>query len=74
MEVFKVLREAWENLRLCYRKQDWAGARKMLHACRSCSDGLQVAGLLDAYAARIEELEASPPEPGWDGVYTAETK
>src|SRR5260370_18062921 len=47
--AFKALREAWENLRLCYRKQDWAGARKMLHACRSCSDGLQVTALLDAY-------------------------
>ena len=72
--AFKALQQAWQSLRVCYRKQDWAGARKMLDACRSCSGTLQVAGLLDAYAARIEELEASPPEPGWDGVYTAETK
>src|SRR6202040_2750582 len=43
--AFKGLREAWQSLRLCYRKQDWAGARKMLDACRSCSGTLQVAGL-----------------------------
>jgi len=71
---FKSLRESWESLCLCYRKQDWAGARKMLDACRSCSDGLQVAGLLDTYAVRIDRLEQSPPGLGWDGVYTAETK
>jgi adenylate cyclase len=72
--AFMALRQAWENLRLCYRKQDWAGARKMLDACRSCSDGLHVAGLLDAYATRIDQLEQNPPEPDWDGVYTAESK
>ncbi len=72
--AYKALREAWDNLRLCYRKQDWPGARKMLDACRPCSDGLQVTGLLDAYAVRIDRLEQHPPEPGWDGVYTAETK
>jgi adenylate cyclase len=72
--AFMALRQAWENLRLCYRKQDWAGARKMLDACRSCSDGSHVAGLLDAYATRIDQLEQNPPEPDWDGVYTAESK
>jgi adenylate cyclase len=72
--AFMALRQAWESLLLCYRKQDWAGARKMLDACRSCSDTLQVAGLFDAYAARIDRLEQDPPEPGWDGVYTAESK
>src|ERR1700730_12287073 len=44
--AFMALRQAWENLRLCYRKQDWAGARKMLDACRSCSDGSHVAGFV----------------------------
>jgi hypothetical protein len=72
--AFKALQQAWESLRVCYRKQDWAGGRKMLEACRSCSDGPQVAGLLEAYAARIDGLEASPPKSGWDGVYAAETK
>ena len=38
------------------------------------TDGLHVAGLLDAYATRIDQLEQSPPEPGWNGVYTAESK
>jgi hypothetical protein len=47
---------------------------KILEAFRSYSDGLQVAGLLEVYAARIDGLEASPPKPGWDGVYAAETK
>ena len=72
--AFAALRQSWESLRLCYRKQDWAGARKMLDACRSSSDGMDVAGLLDAYAARIDQLEESPPAPDWDGVYTAESK
>jgi adenylate cyclase len=70
--AFKALRQSWDNLRLCYRKQDWAGARKMLDACRSCSGGLPAAGLLDAYAERIDKLERNPPRPDWDGVYVAE--
>jgi adenylate cyclase len=72
--AFKALAQAWEGLRVCYRKQDWAGARKMLDACRSSAQGMDVAGLLDAYAARIDGLEQTPPAPDWDGVYTAETK
>lgn len=33
-----------------------------------------VAKLYDIYAERITELRTHPPEPGWDGVFTAKSK
>jgi hypothetical protein len=38
--AFKALQQAWESLRVCYRKQDWAGGHNrplLIHACRRLS-------------------------------------
>jgi adenylate cyclase len=71
---FKSLLDAWGAVFVCYRKQDWAGARKMIEACRRGCERFGLAGLADTYTDRIRRLEGSPPSSDWDGVYTAETK
>jgi len=71
---FKSLQDAWGAVRVCYRKQDWAGALKMIEACRSNCGRFGLAGLADTYTDRIRRLQQSPPGADWDGVFTAETK
>jgi adenylate cyclase len=71
---FKSLQDAWGAVRVCYRKQDWAGALKMIEACRSNCERFGLAGLADTYTDRIQRLQQSPPGADWDGVFTAETK
>ena len=71
---FKSLQDHWAMLRVCYRKQDWTGALKMIDLCRCECERLGLVGLIDAYADRIRRLEQRSPTPEWDGVFTAETK
>ncbi len=71
---FRSLQDHWTMLRVCYRKQDWAGALKMIDLCRCECERLGLVGLIDAYADRIQRLERRSPTPEWDGVFTAETK
>jgi adenylate cyclase len=71
---FRSLQDHWAMLRVCYRKQDWTGALKMIDLCRSECERLGLVGLIDAYADRIRRLEQRSPTPEWDGVFTAETK
>src|SRR5208337_4606352 len=53
---FKSLQDAWGAVRVCYRKQDWAGALKMIEACRSNCGRFGLAGLADTYTDRIRRL------------------
>jgi len=71
---FESLRERWLQLLVCYRKQDWGGARKMLDICRGDCERFGLTGLIDAYTDRIRSLERNPPNLDWDGVFVAETK
>ncbi len=71
---FRSLQEHWGMLLVCYRKQDWSGALKMIEVCRRDGERFDLAGLVDAYADRIRRLEQMPPISDWDGVFTAETK
>ena len=71
---FRSLQDHWAMLRVCYRKQDWTGALKMIDLCRCECERLGLVGLIDAYADRIRRLEQRPPTSEWDGVFTAETK
>ena len=71
---FKSLQDHWAMLRVCYRKQDWTGALKMIDLCHCECERLGLVGLIDAYADRIRRLEQRSPTPEWDGVFTAETK
>ena len=71
---FRSLQDHWAMLRVCYRKQDWTGALKMIDLCHCECERLGLVGLIDAYADRIRRLEQRSPTPEWDGVFTAETK
>ena len=60
----------WNQALQAYRAQDWDRAEMMLlNLIRS-----RPHYLYDLYAKRIARYRAEPPEPGWDGVTTFETK
>ena len=71
---FQSLRERWLQVLVCYRKQDWAGARQMLDACRDLFTQFGLVSLIETYRDRIFNLERNPPGYDWDGVFVAETK
>jgi adenylate cyclase len=71
---FKSLQGRWEQLLACYRKQDWAGALKIADICRCDCEKFGLAGLINTYVQRIQQLEQVPADPEWDGVFSAETK
>ncbi len=58
-----------------YRAQDWDGA---IRAADAVSDQelphLDLAVFAALYRTRAAAFRQAPPAPGWDGVYTAETK
>ena len=71
---FTSLQQHWSALLVCYRKQDWSGARQMIELCRCDCERFGLVGLLDSYRDRISRLEHNPPGTNWDGVFVAETK
>jgi adenylate cyclase len=70
--AFEALVKAQARLIGAYRRQDWAAAREAIAACRGLAP--QLGGLYDLFTGRIEDYEAEPPEPGWDGVFVAKSK
>ena len=55
-----------------YRSADFESAEKFLELCRNNPSGLEK--LYDLYASRIASFRENPPEPDWDGTYTATSK
>jgi adenylate cyclase len=53
-----------------YRNQEWTLAEKKLQQLEKASQK----PLYDLYLARIKQFKRAPPEAGWDGVFTYETK
>lgn len=53
--------------RAAYRAQDWAKARSHFLACMTLRPD---DGPASVYMHRIDEREAEPKIPDWDGVYT----
>jgi len=72
-EQFVTLQQQNALLLDAHRRQDWAEARAQLATCRDLDDGWAT-GVYNLYGERIEDLEANPPGPDWDGVYTALSK
>ena len=72
--AFRALAEAHAAMLAAYRAQDWAAARNFLARARALDPGLNLSGLYDIYAARIDEFAAAPPAPNWDTVYVASGK
>jgi adenylate cyclase len=56
-----------------YRSRDWSTAAAALTRFAEVAPA-QLSGLVPAYRARLASLSITPPAPGWDGVFTAETK
>jgi adenylate cyclase len=71
---FASLQNHWGAVLVCYRKQDWAGALKVIEASRCDCERFGLLGLIETFTERIQHLQGSPPTADWDGVFTAETK
>lgn len=72
---FKAVSEAFAAALAAYRAQRWDEARDLYRAAGALApDGIGQPGLAEAFLARIDTLEASPPGSGWDGVWTALAK
>jgi adenylate cyclase len=70
--AFGEFKRAHDGMLSAYRAQDWARARELLAICRAQANAPE--DLYDVYAARIDQFEIYPPEPGWRGVFVAGTK
>ena len=56
-----------------FRKAQWDAAEAAIAECRS----VEIAAMdhyYSVFAARIAEYRATPPPPGWDGVFTSREK
>ncbi|GAA3928753.1 adenylate/guanylate cyclase domain-containing protein [Litoribacillus peritrichatus] len=58
---------AFNEMLLCYRAQDWNHCLKILHQLIIRKDGR--AKLYKLYVNRIRQYQKSPPEVNWDGVF-----
>ena len=74
-QEFRSQKDAHDGMISAYRSADFARAEELLAVCRSSFAAAHGLGkLYDLYASRIEAFKENPPEPGWDGTYTATSK
>ncbi len=66
--------DAQDAFLAAYRGQLWNEAAQCLSAVEAAAKGFGVEGLFPLFAARLADLSAEPPGPGWDGVYVATSK
>jgi adenylate cyclase len=71
---FKKLKAKHDALIAAYRSQKWDEARALSKECRTLRQDLFIDGFYDLIDERIDEFEANPPGPDWDGVYIATSK
>jgi adenylate cyclase len=74
--AFTTLKAAGTRMLRAYRAQDWTNANAALETLAQASGeaGLDLSVLVALYRARIASLQAHPPVPDWDGVFTATAK
>ncbi|MEO8882724.1 MAG: adenylate/guanylate cyclase domain-containing protein, partial [Devosia sp.] len=70
---FVDLRAAHAGFLTAYRSLDLGLAETLLARLRQMAPPA-ITGLYEVYADRLEEMRASPPPPGWDGVFVAKQK
>ncbi len=70
---FTSLYFAHSQMLTAYRKAYFADALTQLEKARELAPA-RLHAFYDAYKERIATLEKSPPNPGWDGVFTAQEK
>ncbi|MEN8197742.1 MAG: adenylate/guanylate cyclase domain-containing protein, partial [Pseudomonadota bacterium] len=72
---FQAGRESHDLMLRAYRAQEWDRAKELVAECRArLQDKLGMKKYYDLMDARISELRANPPGPGWDGVAEATSK
>jgi len=71
---FKLLRDRWSELLVCYRKQDWLGVTTIIECSHNLYQKFGLGELMDIYKDRSGQFSRIPPPADWDGVYTAGTK
>lgn len=57
-----------------YRGQDWKRAQELLHGQAGAAAGWGLGRLYQIYSERIARFREAPPGPGWDGIYSAQSK
>ena len=59
-----------------YREQNWDAVEEALPRLRAefHALGIGLEDYIDMYEARVADLRAAPPGPGWDGVYASTRK
>ncbi len=63
------------DLLTAYRGSQWEAALRVIEDLEKRSlDRLNLPFFLHLYRQRIEDFQANPPPPDWDGVYTATSK
>ncbi len=62
--------ERFEEMLSCYRKQEWHSALKIIETIQKESATV----LCQLFQERIETYQKSSPGPGWDGVFTFQSK
>ncbi len=72
-DAFRALESLQAGFLVAYRAGQWDAAGRALAQLRAAGGG-ELANLCAVYAERIAEFRRTPPPPGWDGVYVAETK
>ncbi len=73
-DEFLTLRQVQDTLLECYRSQDWPAARRALAAASAHDLSSGLTRLHALYQERIDQLEANPPGPDWNGVTIASGK
>ena len=67
---FRAFRGAFLEMREHYGRGEWAAARLALDRSRRNNENIELGKVLDIYESRLAKLEAGPPAPVWDGVYS----
>jgi len=71
-DPFRELLAVHQGMLEAYRGRRWQEARALLPECVRLGEPLEF--LYDLYARRLDQYEADPPGPEWDGVFVARSK
>ena len=73
-ENFRRVHAVINEMLVCYRGRDFAGAMEAIHSCHEASASFGLGYLGKLYAARCSAFLKNPPPADWDGVFALETK
>ncbi|MEK7389098.1 MAG: adenylate/guanylate cyclase domain-containing protein [Elusimicrobiota bacterium] len=73
-DAFRSLTQAHQAVLDCYRTRRWDEAAERIVEARRLGRSWELDKLYDLYDARINAFRRDPPDPAWNGVFTAATK